>query len=85
MSFGFYSCTKRGYKCIIHANFNFQVMPSSKPEIVSQNLPIVQAVQRHELTLLRLDDLLRYNVSGDGPICTLASDLCARLLDFAIR
>ncbi|KAL0277126.1 UNVERIFIED_CONTAM: hypothetical protein PYX00_004513 [Menopon gallinae] len=63
----------------------FAVMPSTKPEIVSQNLPIVQAVQRHELTLLRLDDLLRHNVSGDGPICTLASDLCARLLDFVIR
>lgn len=63
----------------------FAVMPSNKPDIATQNLPVVQAIQRHELTLLRLDDLLRYNVSGDGPICTLAKDLCTRLLDFAIR
>lgn len=60
-------------------------MPSIKPDLVTRNLPIVQAVQRHELTLLRLDDLLRNDVSGDGPVCTLASDLCSRLLDFAIR
>lgn len=60
-------------------------MPSNKPDIATQNLPVVQAIQRHELTLLRLDDLLRHNVSGDGPICTLAKDLCTRLLDFAIR
>ena len=63
----------------------FAVMPSNKPDIATQNLPVVQAIQRHELTLLRLDDLLRYNVSGDGPICTLAKDLCTRLLDFAVR
>lgn len=60
-------------------------MPTNKPDIATQNLPVVQAIQRHELTLLRLDDLLRHNVSGDGPICTLAKDLCTRLLDFAIR
>lgn len=60
-------------------------MPSNKPDVATQNLPVVQAIQRHELTLLRLDDLLRHNVSGDGPVCSTARDLCTRLLDFSIR
>ncbi|KAG7188108.1 hypothetical protein KM043_015957 [Ampulex compressa] len=49
------------------------------------NLPIVEAYQRHELTLLRMEDLLRRGVSGEGPPCNSAKRLCELLLDFAVR
>ncbi|XP_076650041.1 PP2C-like domain-containing protein CG9801 [Halictus rubicundus] len=49
------------------------------------NLPIVEAYQRHELTLLRMEDLLRRGVSGEGPPCNSAKHLCELLLDFAVR
>lgn len=47
-------------------------------------LPIVEAYQRHELTLLRMEDLLRRGVSGEGPPCDNAKRLCELLLDFAV-
>ncbi|XP_015602674.1 PP2C-like domain-containing protein CG9801 [Cephus cinctus] len=49
------------------------------------NLPVVGAYQRHELTLLRMDDLLRRGVSGEGPPCDSAKRLSELLLDFVIR
>lgn len=51
----------------------------------SNNLPIVEAYQRHELTLLRMEDLLRRGVSGEGPPCNSAKHLCELLLDFAVN
>lgn len=48
------------------------------------NLPVVEAYQRHELTLLRMEDLLRRGVSGEGPPCNSAKHLCELLLDFAV-
>ncbi|XP_076242187.1 PP2C-like domain-containing protein CG9801 [Calliopsis andreniformis] len=48
-------------------------------------LPVVEAYQRHELTLLRMEDLLRRGVSGEGPPCNSAKHLCELLLDFAVR
>ncbi|XP_012284017.1 PP2C-like domain-containing protein CG9801 isoform X2 [Orussus abietinus] len=48
-------------------------------------LPVVEAYQRHELTLLRMEDLLRRGVSGEGPPCDSAKKLCELLLDFAVR
>ncbi|XP_053972035.1 PP2C-like domain-containing protein CG9801 [Hylaeus volcanicus] len=49
------------------------------------SLPVVEAYQRHELTLLRMEDLLRRGVSGEGPPCNSAKHLCELLLDFAVR
>lgn len=51
----------------------------------STSLPTVQAYQRHELSLLRMDDLLKNGVSGNGPPCQDAKTLCEMLLDFATR
>lgn len=51
----------------------------------NNELPIVQAYQRHELTLLRMEDLLNRGVSGDGPPCQSAKQLCELLLDFAVK
>lgn len=51
----------------------------------SNNLPVVEAYQRHELTLLRMEDLLRRGVSGEGPACNSAKHLCELLLDFAVN
>ncbi|GFG37440.1 hypothetical protein Cfor_12013 [Coptotermes formosanus] len=51
----------------------------------SSSLPTVQAYQRHELSLLRMDDLLKNGVSGNGPPCQDAKTLCEMLLDFATR
>ena len=52
---------------------------------VSLSLPRVSAVQRHELTLLRMEDLIRYGITiGDKP-CTNARQLCQCFLNFAIQ
>lgn len=58
--------------------------PSSVP-----GLPIVSAEQRHELTLLRMEDVLT-NGLGDGPEgsglpCTSAKQLCELFVDFAAK
>ncbi|XP_012259721.2 PP2C-like domain-containing protein CG9801 isoform X2 [Athalia rosae] len=45
----------------------------------------LEAYQRHELTLLRMEDLLKRGVSGEGPPCNNARRLCELLLDFAVR
>ena len=50
----------------------------------SSELPVVEAYQRHELTLLRMEDLLRRGVSGEGPPCKSAKRLCELVLDFAV-
>ena len=52
---------------------------------INSDLPIVEAYQRHELTLLRMEDLLRKGVSGEGPPCNSAKRLCELVLDFAVR
>lgn len=52
---------------------------------INSDLPIVEAYQRHELTLLRMEDLLRRGVSGEGPPCSSARRLCELVLDFAVR
>ncbi|XP_063229906.1 PP2C-like domain-containing protein CG9801 [Bacillus rossius redtenbacheri] len=57
----------------------------SGPDLVPHSLPTVQAYQRHELSLLRMDDLLKHGVSGEGPPCRDARALCELLLDFATR
>lgn len=51
---------------------------------VANNLPVVDAYQRHELTLLRMEDLLRKGVSGDCPPCDSAKRLCELVIDFAV-
>lgn len=48
-------------------------------------LPTVEAYQRHRLTLLRTEDLLRNGVSGKGPSVTNAKELVVNLLDFVTR
>ncbi|CAH0391098.1 unnamed protein product [Bemisia tabaci] len=45
-------------------------------------LPSIEAHQRHRLTLLRTEDLLKHGVSGKGPSCTSAKELVKLLLDF---
>ncbi|XP_020298383.1 PP2C-like domain-containing protein CG9801 [Pseudomyrmex gracilis] len=64
---------------------NLRHTESSNSNGNSNNLPIVEAYQRHELTLLRMEDLLRRGVSGEGPPCNSAKHLCELLLDFAVR
>ncbi|XP_044018404.1 PP2C-like domain-containing protein CG9801 isoform X2 [Aphidius gifuensis] len=51
----------------------------------TNELPVVEAYQRHELTLIRMEDLLNRGVSGEGPPCKSAKKLCELLLDFAVR
>ncbi|KAK3923393.1 PP2C-like domain-containing protein [Frankliniella fusca] len=57
----------------------------ASPALNSDGLPTVQAYQRHELTLLRMEDLLKLGVSGQGPPIQDARELCDLLLDFATR
>lgn len=46
-------------------------------------LPLVTGMQRHALTLLRLEDLLCYGINGTLRPCTTAKKLCNLLIDFA--
>lgn len=48
-------------------------------------LPNVEAYQRHKLSLLRTEDLIRNGVSGKGPAVDTAKDLVTLLLDFVTR
>lgn len=51
---------------------------------INSDLPVVEAYQRHELTLLRMEDLLKRGVSGEGPPCNSAKRLCELVLDFSV-
>lgn len=54
-----------------------------EPFILDYNLPVVEAHQRHELTLLRMEDLIVNGVNeGDGP-CETARQICEQMVDFA--
>lgn len=46
-------------------------------------LPLVTGAQRHQLTLLRMADLLTYGINGTLRPCTTAKQLCQLLIDFA--
>ncbi|XP_054714958.1 PP2C-like domain-containing protein CG9801 [Uloborus diversus] len=51
--------------------------------VFDYNLPVVEAHQRHELTLLRMEDLIVNGVNeGDGP-CRTAKQICEQMIDFA--
>ncbi|KAK8749208.1 hypothetical protein OTU49_015732 [Cherax quadricarinatus] len=47
-------------------------------------LPLVEAHQRHELTLLRMEDLLRCGLTSMGPVTT-AQGLCLEMVHFATK
>ncbi|XP_055594745.1 PP2C-like domain-containing protein CG9801 [Uranotaenia lowii] len=47
------------------------------------SLPLVTGAQRHQLTLLRMTDLLMYGINGTLRPCTNAKQLCQLLIDFA--
>ncbi|XP_068212852.1 uncharacterized protein [Palaemon carinicauda] len=47
-------------------------------------LPLVEAHQRHELTLLRMEDLLRCGLTSKGPV-TSAQGLCLEMVHFATK
>lgn len=49
----------------------------------SSRLPLVSGNQRHQLTLLRIFDLLTYGIDGAMRPSTTAKQLCQLLIDFA--
>ncbi|XP_022657806.1 PP2C-like domain-containing protein CG9801 [Varroa destructor] len=67
------------------------VKRSASHRIASSNernsLPIVEAHQRHALTLLRMEDLLRHGVGGQEQerSATDARQVCERMVEFATR
>ncbi|XP_066601508.1 PP2C-like domain-containing protein CG9801 [Prorops nasuta] len=63
---------------------NFKESDAHNSNGNANSLPVVEAYQRHELTLLRMEDLLNRGVSGEGPPCNSAKHLCELLLDFAV-
>lgn len=51
--------------------------------VLDFSLPVVEAHQRHELTLLRMEDLILHGVNeGDVP-CKTAQQICEQMIDFA--
>ena len=60
-------------------------MPENEEEEVKDPfLPLVEAHQRHELTLLRIEDLLRCGLTSLGPVTT-AQGLCLEMVHFATK
>jgi hypothetical protein len=59
--------------------------PDELSAVLRRSLPLVEAHQRHELTLMRLEDLLAHGVSGRDPPCHTAQELCLQLVDFATK
>lgn len=45
-------------------------------------LPLVNGAQRHQLTMLRMADILIYGINGTLRPCTTAKQLCQLLIDF---
>lgn len=52
---------------------------------VEAPLPIVEAHQRHQLTLLRMEDLLNNGQNDNEKACDSAQKLCEILIDFAMK
>ena len=52
---------------------------------LNPDLPIVSAHQRHELTLLRMEDLLLNGVNADDTPCTTAKQLCQLMIEFSTK
>lgn len=51
----------------------------------SKGLPLVSAQQRHELTLLRMEDLIMNGVNGCAVQHITAKELCSLLVDFSTK
>ncbi|CAG2164956.1 unnamed protein product [Oppiella nova] len=49
------------------------------------DLPVVSAEQRHELSLLRMEDLLLNGVNENDSRCTTAKSLCHLMIDFSMK
>lgn len=52
---------------------------------VDAPLPVVEAHQRHQLTLLRMEDLLNHGQNDNEKACDSAQKLCEILIDFAMK
>ncbi|KAK8387343.1 hypothetical protein O3P69_018130 [Scylla paramamosain] len=57
---------------------------NEEEEVKDPFLPLVEAHQRHELTLLRMEDLLRCGLTSPGPVTT-AQGLCLEMVHFATK
>lgn len=55
---------------------------SNYQENIKTKLPQVTGVQRHQLTLLRMADMLMYGINGSLRPCSTAKQLCQLLIDF---
>lgn len=56
-----------------------------RPRKNISTLPIVTGEQRHQLTMLRMADILMYGINGTLRPCTSAKQLCQLLIDFVTR
>lgn len=56
---------------------------SNNQDVSRKSLPLVTGAQRHQLTLLRMADLLMFGINGSLRPCTTAKQLCQLLIDFA--
>lgn len=52
---------------------------------MATSLPVVEAFQRHELTLLRMEDILNHGSGSDSDRVKTAAELCHRMVDFCER
>lgn len=91
MSF-FFNAARKGVQ---RSNSNPEKTTSRKailhPEnYTSKGLPLVSAQQRHELTLLRMEDLISNGVGNNVPLLTqtpkmTAKELCTLMVDFSTK
>lgn len=55
------------------------------PKPMDFNLPVVEAYQRHQLMLLRMEDLLRNGVTVGDPSAQTSRDLVQNLINFTTQ
>lgn len=80
-----------GRKLVQRSNSNPEKSSARHLNYTSKGLPLVSAQQRHELTLLRMEDLIMNGVNGDS-LCNAnltgkksAKELCQLMVDFSTK
>ncbi|XP_018330871.1 PP2C-like domain-containing protein CG9801 isoform X2 [Agrilus planipennis] len=69
----------------LRSKTSIDMRPTTKPILRNdEGLPYVSPVQRYELTLLMMEDIVRRGISGHDSGCVTARKLCENLINFTL-
>ncbi|KAJ8964216.1 hypothetical protein NQ314_005045 [Rhamnusium bicolor] len=74
-----------GYK-FLRSKTTLDIRPSNTKQILrnEDGIPYVTPIQRYQLQLLLIEDILKHGISGRDTSCTSARKLCENLVSFTI-